>query len=186
MQPVLIIVTGLPGTGKTTIGKQISNRFSLPFICKDSIKEVLFDELGWNEKDLCRKIGGASYELLYHFVEMLLESRSSVVVEANFVPEIANHKFHQLRKLDFIPVQIRCFARQEIILERFKKREESKRRHPGHRVRRTMEEWIPILSREKSEFLSIGGKKFDLDTTSSTTLGELEQELDQILGKSSG
>jgi len=46
MKNVLIIVIRLPGTRKTTLGEKIAEKFSLPFVCKDDFKEMLFDVLG--------------------------------------------------------------------------------------------------------------------------------------------
>ena len=40
--PLLIIVSGLPATGKTTISKELAKEFSLPSIGKDTIKEVRY------------------------------------------------------------------------------------------------------------------------------------------------
>lgn len=47
----LIIITGLPGTGKTTLGRKLAEEFRLPFISKDDIKEFLFDNLGWKDRE---------------------------------------------------------------------------------------------------------------------------------------
>ncbi len=34
-QPCIIIITGLPGTGKTTLGKRLSENLAVPFFYKD-------------------------------------------------------------------------------------------------------------------------------------------------------
>jgi shikimate kinase len=36
----LIIVTGAPAAGKTTVGRRLAEAFGLPFIYKDGIKEI--------------------------------------------------------------------------------------------------------------------------------------------------
>jgi predicted kinase len=38
----MIIVTGAPGAGKTTLSKNLAGKFNLPVINKDEIKELLF------------------------------------------------------------------------------------------------------------------------------------------------
>jgi shikimate kinase len=39
---LMIIVTGAPGAGKTTLSKNLAGKFNLPVINKDEIKELLF------------------------------------------------------------------------------------------------------------------------------------------------
>ena len=116
----LIIITGLPGTGKTTLGKKLAEGLKLPFICKDDIKELLFNGLGWQDREWSKKIGGSSYDLLYYITESLLKAEKSLIIETNFNPKFANQKFLDLKeKYDFVPLQIRCITDGEILLERF-------------------------------------------------------------------
>lgn len=162
----VIIITGLPGTGKTTLGKKLAEEFCLPFICKDDIKELLFDSLGWQDREWSKKIGGTSYDLLYYITESLLQAGKSLIVETNFNPKFANQKFLDLKeKYDFVPFQARCIADGEIIRDRFAKRAHSDARHPGHNDAENLDEWRPILLQGKIEALDIGGEIFDIDTS---------------------
>lgn len=162
---LLIIITGLPGTGKTTLGKKLAKEFRLPFICKDDIKEILFDSLGWQDREWSKKIGGLSYDLLYFITESLLKVEKSLIVETNFNPKFANKKFLDLKgKYDFVPFQIRCITDGEILLDRFTKRANSNERHPGHIDNGSLNEWRSILLQGKIETLNIGGEIFDIDT----------------------
>jgi len=162
----LIIITGLPGTGKTTLGKKIAKEFQLPFVSKDNFKELLFDVLGCKDRDWSRKIGMASYDILYHITEENLKANKSLIVETNFDPKFANKKFLELKeKYNFIPFQIRCITNGEVLFERFKKRANSTERHPGHLDGDNLEEFKPSIQKGKIEALEIGGNVFDIDTT---------------------
>ncbi|MCF8058644.1 MAG: ATP-binding protein [Bacteriovoracaceae bacterium] len=43
--PKLIIVIGLPASGKTTLAKKLSEKFKVPLITKDQLKICLIDKL---------------------------------------------------------------------------------------------------------------------------------------------
>lgn len=165
-KPILIIITGLPATGKTTLGRKLANELNLPCISKDDIKELLFDTMGFEDREWSKKIGVSSYELLYYMAESILKSGSSLVLEANFDPRFANKKILELKgTYNFELFQIRCFTEGEILFERFKKRAESHERHQGHVDSENLDEWYPILLQGKIEALNIGGEFFDIDTT---------------------
>jgi 2-phosphoglycerate kinase len=44
--PLLVIVTGPPGAGKTAIATELRTRLGLPLITKDALKELLGAALG--------------------------------------------------------------------------------------------------------------------------------------------
>jgi len=46
----LIIINGLPGTGKTTIAKPMAEQLGFPLVSKDTIKEFLFDTIGVSDR----------------------------------------------------------------------------------------------------------------------------------------
>ena len=96
--PLVLIITGPPGAGKTTLGRELARRLSLPFIDKDSMKEILYDALGWKDREWSQKLGAASFGLLYHGLERQLEAGASVVVETAFAPELDNARFNDLKK----------------------------------------------------------------------------------------
>jgi len=163
---LLIIISGPPCTGKTTLGKKITKEFQLPFISKDDIKESLFDNLGWNDREQSKKFGVASYSLLYYFIESLLSVGVPFIVESNFKSEFDNEKFLNIKnKYDFEPFQIICKTNGEILFKRFKTRSESDERHPGHVDHLNYDEFKKTLLNDKHENLDIGGKIFNIDTT---------------------
>ena len=43
----LYIVAGLPGTGKTTLSEYLQKELGVPLFCKDKMKEILFDVVGF-------------------------------------------------------------------------------------------------------------------------------------------
>ncbi len=59
--PLLVVVTGPPAAGKTTIAREIARRLHLPLIAKDTIKEALFDGLGTGDLAWSQRLGTATY-----------------------------------------------------------------------------------------------------------------------------
>ncbi|MFA6537345.1 MAG: AAA family ATPase [Patescibacteria group bacterium] len=165
-KPLLIIISGRSCTGKTTLGKKISTEFNLPFVSRDELKESLFDNLGWKDRDWSRKLGIASYSLLYLFIETLLAKKVSFVVESNFIPTFDNEKFANLqKKYQFRIMQIFCYANEEVLCQRFKKRSESRERHPGHVDHLNYAEVKNCSLRNENVKLDVTDNVFDLETT---------------------
>lgn len=163
---LLIIISGEPCTGKTTLSKKIAKEFCLPLVCKDGIKESLFDDLGCGDREQSKKLGVASYTLLHYFMESLLSTSTSFIVESNFNPEFENDKFLYLKnKYNFEPFQIICKTNGKILFERFKTRSESGERHPGHADHLNYDEFKEKLLKGELENLNIGGKVIDIDTS---------------------
>lgn len=166
-RPLMLIISGLPCTGKTTIGKKISESFKLPMISKDEIKESLFDSLGWKDREWSKKLGMATYPILYSFCEEQLKNGKSFIIESNFNPSFDNEKLNQLRSnYEARLVVVHCECEGSTLFERFKKRSESGKRHPGHRDHLNYDEFRNVMLSGKFEVLDVGAEIFRLDTTS--------------------
>jgi predicted kinase len=164
--PRIIVISGLPASGKTSIASEISRRLTVPFVSRDGMKEVLFDHLDWKDREWSKKLGMASYSLLYYFIESLLRSNTSCVVESNFKPEFDNQKFWTLKeKYDFTVVQILCKADGAVLFERFKQRAESGERHPGHVDTSNYDEFKNALLSGRCDPLDMQGNVIEVNTT---------------------
>ena len=53
----LVVVTGIPATGKSTFARDLSSRLGLPLISKDDIKEAMADSLGGGDRELSKRCG---------------------------------------------------------------------------------------------------------------------------------
>jgi predicted kinase len=162
----LVIVMGPPASGKTTLGRTLAARLRTPFLYKDGIKETLFDTLGWGDREWSRKLGIATYALLFHLLEMELAAGRSLVVESNFDAERAGPSFLALReRYGFRPVQVCCVADGAVLLERFRSRAATNERHPGHVELANMTELVPVLLRGRLDPLPLAGPIIEVNTT---------------------
>jgi predicted kinase len=162
----MIIVSGPPCSGKTTLARHLADRLNLPFIYKDGIKERLFDRLGTGGLEWSSLLSLASYDLLYYFIESQLKAGASLVVEANFRPERETRRFLELNeRYAFLPFQIQCHTEGQVLLERFRRRAASGERHPGHLDHLNEPNLLEILQAGRHAPLDIGGQIFEIDTT---------------------
>lgn len=164
--PLLVIITGLPASGKTSLGTWLAAQMQLPYIYKDGIKEILFESLGWSDRERSKQLGRATYPLLYHFVEAQLAARKACIVESNFDPHYASAEFQALQqRYPFEPLQIVCVADGHTLVERYRQRAEAGERHPGHVDASTYAEMEPLLRKGAIDPLDIGGTRIVVDTT---------------------
>ena len=156
----LIIVNGLPASGKSTLADTLSKKFSIPVFKKDDFKGLLSDSGGLVDYESSKIFGGVSFSILYFIAKRCLESKGSLIIEGNFSPSKENKSFIAwLKKRRMNVVEVLCFAKGEILIDRFAKR----KRHPIHHT---------VQASFYEEKLSAGkipplraGRCFELDTS---------------------
>ncbi|MFA6018150.1 MAG: AAA family ATPase [Patescibacteria group bacterium] len=163
MRSSLIIVTGHPGTGKTTLAHQLGEALDLPVFSKDEIKEVLFDALGWTDATWSRKLSIASYRIIDHAIRNELHSGNGLIIESNFLSHYDSARIAAFKEEFHIPVvQILLYAEESIRKQRFLDRQISGNRHPGHHDLDIFQEDI---SGARCESLAIDSPLIEIDTT---------------------
>ena len=179
-RPWLIVVTGQPAAGKSTLAAWLGRQLRWPVISKDGIKEILFDELGWRDREWSRTLGRASVELLYYFAAIQLEAGISAILDNAFHRELASPPLQALeRRYRANVLQIICQADPAVLFERFKKRAESGVRHDGHVDLQALEELAASLARGRPMQLDLGGQVLRLDTADFGAL-RYETVLEQV------
>lgn len=164
--PWLILITGAPATGKTTMAVPLATRLGVPYISKDAIKERLFDTLGWQDREWSKRLGDASFALLYDFVLAHLKVGSPLVVEANFKPRIDTPRFLALRDLHpFSMLQLVLYATPAVLQARFAARHAAGERHPGHVDATFAGEFAAQLQTDSYGPLGLPSTIVEVDTT---------------------
>jgi predicted kinase len=165
-QTTLLVISGLPASGKTTLARRLAAELRLPLVGRDDIKERLFERLGWSDREWSKWLGVASWDLLYWFVETQLAAGQSCVVESNFNPEWDSERIDGLAvRFRARLIQFHCHAAGDVLVERYLDRVASGERHPGHADHVTIDEFRGRLLAAKPEPLAIAGKTVVVDTT---------------------
>jgi predicted kinase len=164
--PILVVITGAPGTGKTTLARCLSEWQDLPLISKDGIKEVLFDALGWSDRAWSKRLSTASLDLMFHFMAAELCAGRSLIAESNFDCELDTARFLTLKQRHaFVAFQIVCRADPDVLTTRYARRAQIAERHRGHVDHLLVKEMDPIALLRKHGPLEIGGFLVEVDTT---------------------
>src|SRR4051812_32383267 len=93
----LIIVTGRPAAGKSTLARLLGKELRLPVVSKDRVREVLFDQLGWSDRPWAQLLGRASIDLMFYLAETHLEAGSSLILDNSFDPSLSSARFQALK-----------------------------------------------------------------------------------------
>jgi hypothetical protein len=147
--PHLIVITGAPATGKTTLARELAAALGLPLIGKDMIKERLLDSLGAGDSAHGRALSDASFAVQFALARELLCRGIDLIVEGNFraVPAAGAGGVpggHERGLLGALPphepgepcariAQILCRVEEPLRVARLAARGRDPDRHPGHR-----------------------------------------------------
>ncbi|MCH5285961.1 MAG: AAA family ATPase [Christensenellaceae bacterium] len=130
----VILITGVPAAGKSTLAEALSARLNLPVLSKDGIKERLFDTIGFTCREEKARLGVAATQVLYYAAEQLLKAGQTFLMENNFENASREGLIRLLETYHARPLTIRVTGDDAVIYERFVIRDKSPMRHRGHVV----------------------------------------------------
>ena len=156
-----VVVSGLPGSGKTTLATPLGEALGLPLLARDSIKESLWDALGAGDLAWSRRLGAASAET---FWRLATEMRAAVL--DNFFHRAFAHR---LEALDGPVVEVHCSCPAPIALERY----QSRQRHPCHFDLSYGVDMFDQWSRTDSGPIALGGPLLEVDTTTPVVVADI-------------
>jgi predicted kinase len=113
--PALIVVSGRPGAGKTTLAHAVARGVGCPAVCRDEIREGMA-HAGTPDPTMLR-----TFETFFATVELLLRAGVTVVAEAAFQDKLWRPRLERLATLGTIRI-IRCDVDPGVARERIVRR----------------------------------------------------------------
>ncbi|MFX0016613.1 MAG: AAA family ATPase [Promethearchaeota archaeon] len=126
----LIVILGLPGTGKTSLAKELSHSPSaqLIYLSTDIVRRKLFDfshhnYVPFGDKLYTQEKRDLVYNALYLITDFLLQQKLSVIVDGTFYSQTKRQPLFDIcQQLNEKLIVIRTICSEEIIKQRIDKR----------------------------------------------------------------
>lgn len=119
--PYLIVVTGRPGSGKTTFSKELSKQFYLPIISRDELKEGYVRTFQKQDSELPIDTNKVVFEIFFNTITSLLSANVSIIVEAAFQHKLWVPQLEMLKNKSKIFLLI-CKVDDKIAVNRYIRR----------------------------------------------------------------
>lgn len=165
--PLLVLVSGPPAVGKTTLAGLLAKRYRLPLFAKDTFKEMMYDNMAKppSLEESCF-LGKCSINTLQLVAQELLGHGVSHCIEANFDGKLFSPALQTIARIyPFACVQVQMECDGVLLAERFRARAASGTMHPGHQGLAYMESVLPALLQGKSDDVDIPSTIVRIDTT---------------------
>lgn len=175
-----ILVTGMPAAGKSTMAQRLSEDLALPVVSKDTIKELLFDTLGFHSREEKVSLGVASMHILYYFAEQLMRMGMPFILENNFENISKPGMNALLQRYGYTAITVSLTGDYSALYARFLARNSSPERHRGHVVNRrypedphdpepdtsiTPEQFIAGITQRGMDSFTANGPRLIIDMT---------------------
>jgi predicted kinase len=167
-RPPLVIVSGAPASGKTTLAPLLADRLPLPLLSKDRLRQIFRDAFNAETLEEVRRLLGPGFVVYYGLISELLRSGVGVVAECNFHRGISEPEMRPVAALG-APVIVHCQVDRALSIQRFIERDRLQlpdRRYAfdGERIAE-LERGIPQDAWDRAEPVDIGAPVLRVDTT---------------------
>lgn len=117
-RPFLVVVSGLPGTGKSYLSSRLAQRLDCAIVESDALRNVLFPVPGYSARESQRL-----FQALHMLVAKLLGQGIPLILDAtNLVEHHRERLYHIADRLQLKLIIVRVEAPAEVVRERLQRR----------------------------------------------------------------
>lgn len=161
MRKPFVVISGLPGSGKTTLGRRLAPALTLPLIDKDDSLDRLFESKGVGDAAWRRALSRESDVI---FQREAANSNGAILVSFWHLPGMPSDSGTPTNWLDTPShqvVNVHCACELDVAASRFLQR----RRHPGHLDAESSLSEVLAALRKLTQLPPLDvGRRIDVDT----------------------
>jgi predicted kinase len=117
-EPNLIIVSGLPGTGKSYFSKRLAERMPCLVLESDALRKTLFSPPSYSPRESAKL-----FRTIHQLLRELLEKRITVILDATNLSEKFREQLYTIAdQLNIRPILVRVEAPPEVVYRRLESR----------------------------------------------------------------
>ncbi|MCS7287317.1 MAG: ATP-binding protein [Anaerolineae bacterium] len=164
--PVLVMLSGLPGTGKSYLARKLSERVPFVIVESDFVRKTLFNPPSYSSRE-----SALVHKVCHILIDRLLKKGLRVIFDATNLSEVHREYVYRLAERNNAKlVIIQTVAPEEVVRERLEKRHTARDNHDISDA-----DWS-VYSRMKEYQQPISRPHIVVDTSR-----DLEEEIQRIL-----
>ncbi|MFC1912309.1 AAA family ATPase, partial [Chloroflexota bacterium] len=168
VKPAFIVVSGLPGTGKTYFCSKLAERLSVVILESDALRKILFPSPSYSLLE-----SSSLFQAVHRLIEELLKKGVPVILDATNLSERYRERLYYIAdRLGARLILVRVEAPPEVVYERLKARAEGTAPETNSKA-----DWS-VFQKMKPTVQQIRRKHFAVDTSRdiSTVLDKITRE----------
>jgi predicted kinase len=129
--PFVVVISGSPGSGKTTLGWELSRALHVAFLSRDDFKTGLHVTYRSGDPVETQRFSALAFSTFYEAAQLLIKAGVSVVIEAAFHSGVSEPSIEHLGVTAKI-IHVALNTDRATALRRYRARAEAGLRHPAH------------------------------------------------------